>query len=59
MNVKLVISSDTAENYERVFTNGVQYVVHSTKAGALQLIMSANVIQGSYKSLTDAFTIIR
>ncbi len=59
MNVKLVISSDTAENYERVFTNGVQYVAHSTKAGALQLIMSANVIQGSYKSLTDAFTIIR
>ena len=59
IGVQLVISSDTVQNYERRLVNGVQYIVLATKLGALQLVLSENVIQGSYKSLTDAFTIIR
>lgn len=59
LGVKLVISADTVQNYERVFQGGVQYLVLNTNAGNLELKISKNVIQGSYKSLTDAFTVIR
>ena len=59
LGVKLVISADTAQNYERVFQSGVQYIVLNTNAGNLELKISKNVIQGSYANLTDAFTVIR
>lgn len=59
LGVKLVISADTVQNYERVFQGGVQYLVLNTNAGNLELKISKNVIQGSYANLTDAFTIIR
>ena len=59
LGVKLVISADTIQNYERVFQNGTQFVVLNTNAGNLELKISKNVIQGSYANLTDAFTVIR
>lgn len=59
LGVKLVISADTVQNYERVFQGGVQYLVLNTNAGNLELKISKNVIQGSYANLTDAFTVIR